>query len=111
MLGGWAVKQTKQSQHKRCHMCQIPRFNSRLLSLLLILGAILGAQHASGAYLDPALKNQMAVLGPSDQVQAVVNFDPTVTSGAALTGTIQNLGAGTLTFNNLDSVGILATAD
>src|SRR5437867_5239593 len=110
MLGSWAVKQTKQSQHQRCHMCQISRFNSRLLCLLLILGAILGAQHASGAYLDPALKKQMAVRGPSDQIQAVVNFDPTVTSGAALTGAIQNLGAGTLTFNNLDSVGILATA-
>src|SRR6266571_8031957 len=110
MLVGWAVKRTKQSQPKRCHMCQIPRFNSRLLSLLLILGAILGAQHASGAYLDPALKKQMAVRGPGDQIQAVVNFDPTVTSGAALTGAIQNLGAGTLTFHNLDSVGVLATA-
>src|SRR5437899_12731165 len=77
MLGGWAVKQTKQSQHKRCHMCQIPRFNSRLLSLLLILGAILRAQHASGAYLILRLKTKLRSPGPTDRTQPVCNFSPT----------------------------------
>ena len=95
-------------------MCQTRRLNlSRLFTLLLILGATLGAQRTSGGqstYLDPLLQNQIVALGPTGQVQAVANFDPALTSGAALAGAIQDLGAGTVTFNNLDSVGVLATA-
>ncbi len=87
--------------------------NRRLLILILVLGASLGAQRASGgegAYLDPALKSKLTSVGVSDQVQAVVNYDPAATSGAALAGAIQDLGAGTVSFNNLDCVGVLATA-
>jgi serine protease AprX len=85
-----------------------------LLILLVLFAASLGAQttaRAENVYIDPILEQQLAALGPADQVQAVVNFDPSVTSGAQLAGAIQDLGAGTVSFNNLDSVGVLATAD
>ena len=52
--------------------------------------------------MDPALRAELATLGPNDQVQAIVNFDPARTSGAVLASAIQNVGAGTVGFNNLD---------
>ncbi len=97
------------SPGQRYHLRQL---NSLLLLLLLVFGATLGAQTAARAanvYVDPILQEQLSTLGPTHQVQAVVNFNPAVTSGGALANSIQNLGAGTVTFNNLDSVGVLAT--
>jgi len=93
---------------QRYHLRQL---NGLLLLLLLVLGATLGPQTARAAdvYVDPILQAQLSTLGPTVQVQAVVNFDPAVTSGAALANAIQDFGAGTVTFNNLDSVGVLAT--
>src|SRR5438552_5603675 len=90
-----------------------PPLNRLLLVLLLFFGASLGAQAAARAdsvYVDPALQAQLATLGPAEQVQAVVNFSPAITNGPELAEAIQNLGAGTVSFHNLDSVGILATA-
>jgi len=89
------------------------RFNLFTLALRLALGFSVCAQWAAsaqGVFIDPVLSADLANRGPSDQVQAVVNFDPTVTSSAQVTDAIQNLGAGTVTFNNLDSVGVLATS-
>ena len=89
------------------------RFNLFTLALRLALGFSVCAQWAASAqsvFIDPVLSADLANRGPSDQVQAVVNFDPTVTSSAQVTDAIQNLGAGTVTFNNLDSVGVLATS-
>jgi len=89
---------------------QFTRLNGLLLAVLLGLGTSLSAAKAKGAvYLDPVLRGQLTTLGLSRQVQAIVNFDPAVTSGAQLAGLIRNLGAGTITFNNLDSVGVRAT--
>src|SRR6266704_527452 len=87
------------------------QLNGLLLLLLLVVGAILGPQTARAAdvYVDPILQAQLSTLGPTVQVQAVVNFDPAVTSGAVLANAIQDFGAGTITLNNLDSVGVLAT--
>jgi len=80
--------------------------------LLLLLGASLSAQIPAQAdvYLDPVLRAQLATLGVADKIQAVVNFDRAVTSRAGLARAIRSLGAGTITFNNLDSMGVLATA-
>ncbi len=100
---------TSTSPGQRYHLRQL---NSLFLLLLLVFGATLGAQTAARAanvYVDPILQEQLSTLGPTHQVQAVVNFNPAVTSGGALANSIQNLGAGTVTFNNLDSVGVLAT--
>jgi serine protease AprX len=94
-----------------------PQYHSRqlncLLLLLLVLGASLGARTAKGAdgaYIDPALRAQLANLELADKLPAIVNFRPGAFSNRwELARTIQNLGAGTLTFNNLDSVGVLGT--
>lgn len=90
-----------------------PRRSRLLVTLLLVLGATLGRTTVAPAgvvSLDPVLQKQVATLGLFGRVQAVVNFDPAITRGTVLASAIQNLGAGTVTFNNLDSVGVLATA-
>jgi len=90
------------------------QLNGLLFLLLVLFGASLGTKTAArgeSVYIDPVLQTQLATLGSADQVQAVVNFDPAVARGALLVSAIQNLGAGTVIFHNLDSVGILATAD
>src|SRR5947208_732809 len=100
---------TSISLRQRYHLRQL---HGLLLLLLLVLGAALGAQTAARAanvFVDPILRAQLSTLGATHQVQAVVNFNPAVTSGVALANAIQNLGAGTVTFNNLESVGVLAT--
>src|SRR5437773_1454160 len=87
--------------------------NSLFLALLVVLALSMDTPRtrgAQGVFIDPVLSTQLANTGPNDQVQAVVNFDPAVTSVAQLADAIQNLGAGTVTFNNLDSLGALATA-
>ncbi|MBI2948150.1 MAG: S8 family serine peptidase [Verrucomicrobia bacterium] len=92
---------------------RIPRRSGLLLILFLVLSANLSARLtalAAGVYVDPVLRSQMTVLGLFDKLQAVVNFNPTLTSGVQLAGAIQDLGAGTVTFNNLDSVAVLASA-
>src|SRR5438034_2547574 len=100
---------TSISLGQRYHLRQL---HGLLLLLLLVLGAAPGAQTAARAanvFVDPILQEQLSTLEATHQVQAVVNFNPAVTSGVALANAIQNLGAGTVTFNNLESVGVLAT--
>src|SRR5437667_7246444 len=100
---------TSLSLGQRYHLRQL---HGLLLLLLLVLGAAPGAQTAARAanvFVDPILQEQLSTLEATHQVQAVVNFNPAVTSGVALANAIQNLGAGTVTFNNLESVGVLAT--
>ena len=89
------------------------RFNKLFLALLLTLGASLGAPRTSGAqgiFIDPVLVNELTNRVADDPVQAVVNFDATVATGVQMASAIQDLGAGTVTFRHLDSVGVLATA-
>ena len=86
------------------------KFLTLLFFVLSAGGSIEPAADAAKAYVDPIFQAQLSTLGPADQVQGVVNFDPAVTSGAILASAIQNTGAGTVSFNNLDSVGVLATA-
>src|SRR5947207_2821513 len=91
----------------------IRRSSSLLLFLLLVLATTTSAQRAAradGVYIDPALRAELATLGPNDQIEAIVNFDPARTSSGVLASAIQNVGAGTVGFHNLDSVGVLATA-
>ena len=83
-----------------------------LFVMLCALNAGPGTQlaaRAGDAYVAPLLQAQLAALGPVGQAQAVVNFDPAITSGSTLASAIQNLGAATITFKNLDSVGVLVT--
>jgi len=83
-----------------------------LFVMLCALNAGPGTQlaaRAGDAYVAPLLQAQLAALGPAGQAQAVVNFDPAITSGSTLASAIQNLGAATITFKNLESVGVLAT--
>ena len=92
---------------------QISGLSGLPLILLLVLGAGLSALNvaaAGGVYIDPVLRAQFAALGSADQVQAVVNFDAAATSSAQLASAIRDTGAGTASFNNLDSIGVLATA-
>src|SRR5205814_9137277 len=89
----------------------IRQLNGLLLLLLLVLGVSLGAQtaaRAAGVYVEPALRQQLATLGLTDKLPVIVNFTPASFSGGGeLAHLIQNLGAATVTFNNLDSVGVL----
>src|SRR6185369_11421754 len=85
---------------------------SALLLLLLVLGASPGPKigaRAPRVHIDNALHSQLSIGGVADKLQAVVNFDRSVTSRGVLSRAIQNLGVGTVTFNNLDSIGVLAT--
>ena len=84
---------------------------SVLLVLLLVATALPGAAGAGSApFIDPALQTAVAAASPTEQVQAVVNYDPAVTTGRTLTRRIQGLGAGTITFKHLDSVAVIGTA-
>jgi serine protease AprX len=64
---------------------------------------------AAGAWIDPALQAQLANLAPAARIVAIANFDPAVTSSATVAAAIQNTGAGTVSFDNLDSVAVLGT--
>jgi len=84
------------------------------LVLFLVLSANLHppiTARAGDVYIDPLLQAQVEKLKPADQIEAAVNFDPAVTTGLTLASALQDLGAGTVTFNHLDSLGVLATAD
>jgi serine protease AprX len=80
--------------------------------LLLVLALALPPARASAGtvYVDPALQAILTSASSTDQIAAVVNFDPALTTAGALAGAVQGLGAGTLTFRNLDSLGVLGTA-
>ena len=72
------------------------KFLTLLFFVLSAGGSIEPAADAAKAYVDPIFQAQLSTLGPADQVQGVVNFDPAVTSGAILASAIQNTGAGTV---------------
>jgi serine protease AprX len=90
------------------------RYLARLSLVSLFVAATLlggaGSAGAGRAWVDPALQTQLTALSPVAQVIAIANFDPAVTTAAAVASNVQNTGAGTYTFNNLDSVGVLATS-
>ena len=82
-----------------------------LLALLVAAGPLPAPGGArAAAFIGPDLQAALATLDPATQIEVVVNFDPAVTNGGALATAIQGLGAGTLTFKHLDSLGALATA-
>jgi serine protease AprX len=82
------------------------------IALLFVASLIIGATpaRAAGAWIDPARESQLSTLAPAARITAIANFDPAVTSAAAVAAAVQNIGAGTVTFANLDSVAVLATA-
>ncbi len=86
----------------------------RSLSIVVILlvaaATSLPVRAGSSAYVDPLLQTQLSTTAATSQLIAIANFDPALTSGAALSSAIQDLGAGTITFHNLDSVAVLGTA-
>lgn len=87
------------------------RLLALLLSLLLALNALVLPGGAGAAvYIEPDLQAALAAATSEGQIEAIVNYDPLLTTGAALTGAIQELGAGTITFDNLDSVAVIGTA-
>jgi serine protease AprX len=93
------------------------RYPMRLLNTFLLLFLVVGASsrpktvaRAPRVYIDKALRAQLAIDGVANPLQAVVNFDPSVTSRSGLTRAIHNLGVGTITFKHLDSIGVLASA-
>lgn len=85
------------------------RLVALLTALLLAVGLAAAPSSARGAFFDPDLRARLDRTDGLLRVQAVVNFDPRLTTGPALSAAIQDLGAGTLTFQHLDSVAVLAT--
>ena len=83
------------------------------LPLALLLAAAFAlppARVGATAPIDPRLQAALASAPGAEQIQAVVNYDPRLTTGPTLAAAVQGLGAGTLTFGHLDSMGVLATA-
>lgn len=83
-----------------------------VIVLLLALGTSFtpsGTARAA-ATIDPVLAQQLTSALPTDQLIAIANFDPAATTSTSLSSAIQDVGAGTLVFEHLDSVGVLGTA-
>ena len=79
--------------------------------LLLALATPLGLYaRPTAVYLAPELQAALAAAGATGQVEAIVNYDPAVTSGTTLSSAIQGLGAGTIVYRQLDSVAARGTA-
>jgi serine protease AprX len=87
---------------------------SRLFAVALVVAAAAlsgpSIARAAGAWVDPALQSRLASLATTDQIIAIANFDPSVTNATTVAATIQNTGAGTFSFHNLDSVAVRATS-
>ncbi|MCA1553210.1 MAG: S8 family serine peptidase [Chloroflexi bacterium] len=80
-----------------------------VLFLLISAATSLPARATGGVYVDPLLQQQLSTTAATSQLIAVANFDSAVSSGSTLSSAIQDLGAGTITFHNLDSVAVLGT--
>jgi len=61
------------------------------------------------ALSDRALLDALALAGPTDRLEVIVNFDAALTTADALTTTLQALGAGVIGFKHLSMVAALAT--
>ncbi|HET6315391.1 MAG TPA: S8 family serine peptidase [Chloroflexota bacterium] len=84
----------------------------RACALLLALGLTLVTSMSSasaGAPIDARLTAVLASAAPSAQLVAIANFDPATTNSATLAGQIHSVGARTLTFKHLDSIGVYGT--
>ena len=64
---------------------------------------------ASLSTSDPALADALATASPTDELEVIVNFDETLTTGAALASAIKGLGAGVIQFKHLASIATVAT--
>jgi serine protease AprX len=88
------------------------RVLTRLAVAALLVAALVAGgapARAAGAWIDPALRTQL-LMAPAAQTISIANFDRAATSSAAVAAAIRTTGAGTFTFQNLDSVAVLATA-
>lgn len=63
------------------------------------------------ALTDPALASALSAASSTDQLEVIVNFDEAVTSSAALTQAVQDVGAGVIQFKHLSMLAALATPD
>ena len=89
------------------------RFASLLCAVLLLLALVTPAglsARRTGVYIAPELQAALAAAGTTGLVEAIVNYDRAVTTGATLAAAIQALGAGTITYRHLDSVAARGTA-
>jgi serine protease AprX len=85
----------------------------RVCALLLAFGLTFAtslAPASAAAPIDARLTTALASAAPTTQIVAIANFNPAVTSSAALASQIHRLGARTLTFRHLDSMGVYGTA-
>ncbi len=81
------------------------------MALLLILSMSFVPTGAGAAiYVEPELQATLDSAISSEQLEAIVNYDPGLTSSTTLTAAIQDLGVGTITFNHLDSIAVIGTA-
>lgn len=62
-----------------------------------------------GARLDPVLTAALNLASPGQPLEVIVNFDETLTTGAALGNAILGTGAGIVTFRHLPVVAAVAT--
>src|SRR5437667_8699368 len=83
-----------------------------LLAAALMMGAACDTQRDAAApqrTVDPALRAALATATPGDRLVVIVNYDETVTTSAAMSAAIMNVGSGVIQFKNLDLVAALAT--
>lgn len=62
----------------------------------------------AAALLDPALEDALADADAADELEVIVNFDETLTTTAALTDAVLDLGAGVIQFRHLSMLAALA---
>jgi len=65
---------------------------------------------ASAAPLDPALQAALATASDTDELEAIVTFDPSATTRDAVTDAVLEAGAGVIHFRHLPMVAGLATS-
>src|SRR2546423_4364772 len=83
-----------------------------LLAAALMAGAACDTQRDAAApqrTVDPALRAALATATLGDRLVVIVNYDETVTTSAAMSAAIMNVGSGVIQFKNLDLVAALAT--
>jgi serine protease AprX len=81
-------------------------------ALFLALGLLLAtslAPASAAAPMDAQLATALASAAPTEQVVVIANFNSAVTSSGALASAVHLLGARTLTFSHLDSMGVYGT--
>ena len=68
-----------------------------------------GSLRLQASVLDPALTTALATATPTTTLEIIVNYDETVTTRDAVSSAMLNLGAGVVSFKNLELVAGIAT--